>query len=242
LEAKVRERAGTVFSPCSALTADLRGMDRSTPVVQLADIPGQPLHAPQDGEHPTLPKSFGKRLGAVVVCSLLPGHAVGFRKLLMAARKVVDTLPDAVFFFKGGRQEQAAEMAASLDIADHCVFLSPDEHDAFLAALEIADALLLVPPGESRYIHPQVYTLLHAAAPLVAIHDVSCDEVLTEETALRVLPGSESIAEGLLRAIKEPLFSLAVAVEGQRLVASRHTYSSFKHKVRMAYHQLSGKE
>ena len=242
LEAKVLERAGTVFSPCSALTADLHGMDRSAPVVQLADIPVQPLHARRDTGKSTLLESFGKRPGPVVVCSLLPGPAVGFRKLLMAARKVVDALPDAVFFFRGGAREQAEGMAASLDISGHCVFLSPDEHDAFLSALEIADAVLLVPPEESRYIHPQVYTLLHAAAPLVAIHDAACDEVLSEETALRVLPGSEAIAEGLLRAIQEPLFSLAVAAGGQQLVASRHTYSSFKHKVRMAYRQLPGKK
>ncbi len=242
MEAEVLERAVTVFSPCSALTADLHGMDRAAPVVQLADIPAQPLHARRDGDKSTLLESFGKRPGPVVVCSLLPGHAVDFRKLLMAARKVVDALPDAVFFFRGGAHEEAVKMAANLDIADHCIFLSPDDHEVFLSALEIADAVLLVPPGGSRYIHPQVYTLLHAAAPLVAIHDASFDGVLTEETALRVLPGSESIAEGLLRAIQEPLFSLAVSVGGQQLVASRHTYSSFKHKVRMAYHQLPGKK
>lgn len=242
MEAEVLERAGTVFSPCSALTADLHGMDKDASVVQLADIPIQPLHARRDTCKSTLLESFGMRPGPVVVCSLLPGHAVGFRKLLMAARKVIDAVPDAVFFFKGGRHEQAVKMAANLNISDHCVFLSPDEHETFLSALEVADAILLVPSGESRYIHPQVYTLLHAAAPLVAIHDASCDEVLTEETALRVLPGSESIAEGLLRAIQEPLFSLAVATGGQQLVASRHTYSSFKHKVRMAYHQLPGKK
>ncbi len=76
----------------------------------------------------------------------------------------------------------------------------------------------------------------------MTIHDAAYDEVLTEETALRILPGSEAIAEGLLRAIREPLFSLAVVVGGQQLVASHHTYSSFKHKVRMAYRQLSVRE
>lgn len=242
MEAKVLDRADIVFSPCSALTADLHGMDKCAAVVQLEDVPVQPLHAQQDTGKSTLSESLGQRPAAVVVCSLLPGHAVDFRKLLLAARKVVDAMPEAIFFFNGERCEQAVKMAASLDIADHCHFLSPDEHESFLSALEIADAVLWVPSGESRYIDPQVYTLLHAAAPLVTIHDAAYDEVLTEKTSMRILPSSEAIAEGLLRAIKEPLFSLAVAVEGQQLVASNHTYSSFKHKVRMAYHPLSGKE
>jgi hypothetical protein len=151
---------------------------------------------------------------------------------------VIETVPDTAFFFMGDVNMAAQKMAANLDIADHCVFLSPEKPETFLYVLKIADAVLFVPQGNSRYIHSQVYTLLHASAPLVATHDSAYDEVLTEKTSVRVLPGSESIAEGVLRAIQEPLFSLAVAVEGQQLVADRHTYSSFKHKVRMAYHKL----
>ncbi len=247
LEAKVLERATVIFSPCSALTADLRGMDRDAAIMQLEDIPTQPLYARQDTDKPILPKPSGKRPalspskrpGPVVVCCALPGHAVGFRNLLMAARKVVDAVPDATFFFKGAPRGQTEKMATNLDIADHCVFLFSDEPEPFLSALEIADAALLIPCEKSRYIHPQVYTLLRAGAPLVTIHDPAYDEVLTEKTSVCVLPNSESIAEGLLRVIHEPLFSLAVALEGQQLVADRHTYSSFKHKVRMTYHDLA---
>jgi len=246
LEAKVLERADIVFSPCSVLTADLCGVGQAS-VIQLEDIPAQPLYARRDADRSILPGPAGKRPvlspskrpGPVVVCSALPGHAVGFRKLLMAARKVVDAAPDTVFFFKGAPHGQAEKMAANLDIGDHCVFLSPDDPETFLSALGIADVALMVPHGESRYIHPQVYTLLHAGAPLVTFHNAAYDEVLTEKTSVRLLPNSESIAEGLLRVIHEPLFSLAVALEGQQLVAARHTYSSFKHKVRMTYHQLA---
>jgi len=239
LEATVLEKAKCIFSPCSALTADLFSMDKFATVVQLEDVPIQPLYARQEVDNSILLQKFGKRPGAVVVCSILPGNAVGFRNLLMAARKVIEAVPDAVFFFKGVVNAQAQKMATNLDIVDHCIFLSNEEPEIFLSVLGIADAVLLIPQGNSRYLHPQVYTLLHAAAPLVTIHDAAYDEVLTDKTAVRVLPGSESIAEGVLRAIQEPLFSLAVAIEGQQLVADRYTYSSFKHKVRMAYHKLS---
>jgi len=247
LEAKVLERADIIFSPCSALATDLRAVDRDARIMKLEDIPVQPLYAQRSADRSILPWPSGKqpapnpakRSGPVVVCSALPGHAVGFRKLLMAARKVIETVPDATFFFKDAPNGQVEKIAANLDIADHCVFLPPAEPERFLSALEIADAVLMVPHGGSRYIHPQVYTLLHAAAPLVTIHDSAYDEVLTEKTSVCVLPNSESIAGGLLRVIQEPLFSLAIAVEGQQLVAARHTYSSFKHKIRMAYHDLA---
>ncbi len=247
LEGRVLERADTVFSPCSALTADLRGVHRDARIVQLEDIPAQALYARRNTEKSLLlPSLSGKRPapgsskapGPVVVYRVLPGHARGFRELLLAARKVADALPEALFFFRGIPPGQAEKMAANLDIADRCTFLSPDEPELFLSALEIADAILMVPPGGSRYIHPQVHTLLQAGVPLVTIHDSAYDEVLTDKTSVRVLPNSESIAEGLLRVIKEPLFSLAVALEGQQLVTTRHTYSSFKHNVRMVYYGL----
>jgi hypothetical protein len=242
LEAKVLDRAEIIFSSCSALTADLCRLDRNAAVVQLEDVPIQPLYARRDGDKTALLESFGKRPGPVVVCSVLPGDVVGLRNLLVATRKVVDAQPDTTFFFDGVLHEQAEKMAANLDISGHCVCLAPDEPENFLAALGIADAILLVPQRQSRYIHPQVYTLLHAGAPLVTIHEAAYDEVLTEKTSVRVLPSANSIAEGLLRVIQEPLFSLVVASEGQRLVAERYTYSSFKHKIRMAYHTLSKQE
>jgi len=241
MEAKVLERAAIIFASCCALTDDLCGVDQNARVMQLEEIPAQPLYARRNAEPSSFPgPASGSRPGQVVVCSALPGHALGFRELLMAARKVIEAAPDTAFFFRGIPQEKAEKMAANLDISNRCAFLSPDDPNPFLSALQAADAILMVPDGASRYIHPQVYTLLHAAAPLVTIRDAAYDEVLTEKTSVHVLPNSESIAEGLLRVIQEPLFSLAIALEGQQLVADRHTYSSFKHKVRMAYHGLAG--
>ncbi|MEN7974176.1 MAG: glycosyltransferase, partial [Verrucomicrobiota bacterium] len=238
LEAKVLEWADIVFSPCSVLTGDLHGMNRDAPVLQLEDVPVQPFFAQYNAVKSPFSETIDKPRGPVVLCSLLPGHALEISKLLLAVRKVVDVVPDMLFYLKGVPHGQAKKMAANLDISDQCVFLPPNEPEAFLSALEIAEVTLMVPPGNGRYIHPQVYTLLYASAPLMTISNAAYDEVLTEKTSVRVLPNAESIAEGLLRTIREPLFSLAIAMEGQQLVAERHTCSSFKHKIRMAYHDL----
>ncbi len=238
LEAKVLDRAEIVFTHCGALSSDLQAVVRELSVVQIEDIPAQPLYALPDFDSTSLRERFGVRPASIVVCCLLPGGDASLRNMFLAARKVVDAMPDAVFFFRGARREEARKMAASLDISENCAFLSDDEPEKFLSALEAAHAVFMVPPAGGRYIHPQVYTLLQAGAPLVAVQDAAYDEVLTDRTAIRVLPGSDAIAEGILRVVQEPLFSLAIALEGQQLVANNHTYSSFKHKVRMSYLEL----
>jgi len=242
LEATVLKRAGYTFSSCSALTADLTGLYQQAQIIQIEDIPFHPLYGPREANKPALLKPFGMRPTSVVLCCALSDWTSGFRDILMAARKVIDEIPGVAFFFKCSQSGPARKMAASLNIAEHCVFISDNDPETFLSALDISDAVLLVPQEKGRYIHSQVYTLLNAPAPLVAIHDRAYKGVLTEKTAVCVLPGSEAVAEGILRTIQEPLFSLSVGVEGQQLVAKRHTYSSFKHQVRMAYHKLLKQE
>jgi hypothetical protein len=173
---------------------------------------------------------------------VLPGHTLEFRELFMAARKVIEAVPDAHFFFRGIKRDAVAKMALNLDIADRCIFLPADDPETFLTALDRAAAVLMVPPGRCRYVHPQVFTLLQAGAPLVAVEDPVYEGILTEKTSVQVLPNAEAIAEGLLRAIQEPLFQLAVTLEGQQLVADHHAYSSFKHRVRMIYRDLGSRE
>jgi hypothetical protein len=250
-EERVLLRAKTIFSPCPLLTADLLSLDREASVVQLEGVPMQSLHVRQDVDRAALFLSYDVRPGPVVVCSVLPGCTTGLRNLFVALRKVVDASPDTVFFFRGGGGEQAGKMAANLDIAERCIFLPSEDAAAFLSVLDVADAALLIPQRKSRYVHPIVYTLLNAGAPLVTVHEAAYDEVLTEKTSVQVLESADSIAEGILRVIQaegilrviqEPLFSLAVAMEGQQLVADRYTYSSFKHKVRMTYHQVFKQE
>ncbi len=240
-EGRVMANAKTIFSPCSVLTSDLLSMNKSASVVQLEGVPLQSLHARDEVDRAGLFRSYGLRPASVVVCSVLPESTTGLRNLFVALRKVSDASPDTLFFFRGGG-EAAEKMATHLDILEKCQFILPEDTAAFLSVLDIADAVLLVPQGKSRYIHSVVYTLLHAGAPLVAVHQAAYNDVLTEKTSVQVLESSDSIAEGILRVIQEPLFSLAVAMEGQQLVADHYTYSSFKHKVRMAYHQVFKQE
>ena len=89
-EGSILLRADTVFSSCSALTEDLFSLNHKAKVIQLEDIPVQPLYTPPEMDKSVLLNPFGKRPSSVIVCSLIQGNAAGFRAVLMAARKVID--------------------------------------------------------------------------------------------------------------------------------------------------------
>jgi hypothetical protein len=158
--------------------------------------------------------------------------------MLLAARKVIDALPGAGFFFRGLPVGEAAPMARNLDIHERCVFLDRDETEDYYGALSIADAALFVPRPGGRYVDPEVFTALHSPSALVAVQETAYSGVLDGRNSIQVVSTAESIADGILRVFQEPLLALAIAVEGQQLIANHHSFSSFKHKIRMTYHDL----
>jgi len=239
VEKKILTQASILFSPCDALTADLLSVDKELKVSQVEDIPVQSLFPIRSKDQMALLGRISGRTASIVVCSLLPGNRKELRKVLLAARKVIESIPQVSFFFKGAMEQEAQVLAGNLDILDHCVFLSLSETEAFLVALDMANVALLSVPSGGRYIHPEVFTLLHSPAPLVAVQDGAYGKLLNEQNCIQVLSSAESISEGVIRAIREPLFSVGVAMAGRQLIADNHSFSSFKHKIRMAYHELS---
>ncbi len=235
VEKRLLERAGMVLCNCETLADDLAGMAPEAVVAQLEDVPLQPFFGAQPLDFSRLLGLFRQPPTALVVCSVLPGNRPDLRKPLVAARKVIDAVPRACFVFKGASVKAAEALAANLDIRSNCVFIEPGDTETFLSALSHADVALLLPHPQGRYVHPEVFTMLNSPAPLVAVQDHAYRNLLNEGNCIPALPSAESIAECVIRAIQEPLFSLGVASQGQLLIAERHAYSSFKHKLRMAY-------
>lgn len=241
-EIKILLQAERVFIPCSNLGADLKSLCPGVSIEQIEDIPLQSCLSLRTVDRPKLLEKWAEASSPALVCCVLPDQRPELKKVLMAARKVIDSMPGSVFFFKGSLSAEAEALATHLDIHSRSVFLPGNEAEIFLSALEAADAALLVPDSGCRYIHPEVFTLLYAPAPLVVVQEGACDHVLTEQNCIQVLSSSETIAEGLLRAIQEPLFSRSLASEGQRMIAERYSLSSFKHKIRMSYREVAIRE
>lgn len=242
LEKKTLAQSRFILSSCAALSADLRGLLSNAEICQIEDVPIQSLVSGKDIDSAFPDNRLEDSVSSLVVCCVLPGNVKELKKLLMAARKVVEVIPGAAFVFRGALADQCHSMAASLDIQKHCVFLNEGETPEFLAALVRADAVVLLSGRRDRYIHPELFTLLNSSAPLISVEDSAYDELLSEKNSIQVLSSTESIAEGVLRVIQEPLFSVQIATEGLQMIADHYTFSSFKHKVRMVYHEVLNKE
>ncbi len=239
IEKRMIGQAAAIFAGCDALVQDLRGLAPEADVSLVEDVPAQFLATPEDGALRALQGGVvDGPVGLLVVAGVVQPTSAVLRDVLLASRKVVDSNPQALFVFKGLPVRDAAACAANLDIAGRCVFLEESETARYLGLLKAAGVLLFVPPASGRYLDAEAYTLLHASAPLVAVQADAYAKLLTDRNCIPVLQGADAIAEGVRQAVQEPLFSLGISLNGEQLIADRHSYSSFKHKVRMAYHAL----
>lgn len=240
-EKKLLSRAAAVFVPCSALEADLQVVFPSTNLVLVEDVPIQSVFCCKELEQVALLARFEEPTTTVVVCSAGSASHKELRILLMAARKVMDSVPGLSFVFRGVDSKDARQMASNLDIVGRCLFLDENSSGEFVDALQNAVASLFVPSPNMRYCEPTLFSLLSASAPVVAVHEAAYSDLLTEANSTSVLKTTDSIAEGLLRVIREPLLSLGLVTEANQLIADHYSLSSFKHKIRMVYHDVINK-
>lgn len=238
IEKKALKRTDLVLTSCDQLTTDLERLQKDLRIVQLESVPAQALIPRGEMDGNALMSRFVEPVSRIGVCCIRPGNRKDIRKLLMAARKVIDAMPDVGFFFSGLPVGEAESMARNLDIHGQCVFLEGRQTADYFGALEIADTALFVPRPGDRYVDPEVFTVLNSASALVAVQEAAYNGVLDESNSIQVLSTVDSIAEGILRVFQEPLLALGIAVEGQQRIANRHSFSSFKHQIRMTYHDL----
>ena len=239
VEQRMLERASLVFCACDELSTSLKRKFPKLPVAVIEDVPVQSLFCVQEVDREEILAPFSGGASFIGVCSVLPGSNAELRTLLLGIRKVLEKIPGGVFFFKGVNPEKAAAMAANLEIETRCRFLLPEQEKLFLSVLSVADAALFVPVPGRCYMHPEVLSLLNSPALVVAVSESAYSTILSEQNSIQVHFTAQSIAEGLLKVIGEPLLALGMVSEARRMISDRYSFSSFKHKVRMAYHELT---
>ncbi|NNJ70880.1 MAG: glycosyltransferase, partial [Kiritimatiellales bacterium] len=242
LEKKVLVRSSAVFSHSPRLSLDLKERHGRVRTFEFNDVPLQSLVANNTDEPHQLKKYFEVAPSHIVVFRVLSDTRKELGKTMRAVRKIADAVPATAFFIIGQTGPDAENMAASLDVKNRCAFLEQRQTEEFLAALDVADVSVLLPDPDGRYVHEDVYTLLRAAVPLVAVKDAVYDDLLNSGNSIAVLSDAASIADGVVQAIQEPLFSRSLAAQGQQLIADRFSYSSFRHKFRMACNEVFNKK
>ena len=240
-ERQLLRKADAVMVSQALLVSDLKSVYNDVEPVLMEDVPLQSLWPSRESGSAQLNQRLEEPASFLVVCCVDGASHSNLRKLLMAARKVIDTLPGVSVVFRGLSAEAAEPMAVSLDIGKRCCFLGPDEVELYLSALDIASAALFVPDAEKRYVSPELFTLLNSQAPVVHVQDAATDGMLSETNSVPVLLHTDSMAEGLLHVLQEPLFSLGLSTEARQLMADHYSLSSFKHKLRMLYHETLNK-
>ncbi|MDZ8117883.1 glycosyltransferase [Pontiella agarivorans] len=242
IEKKLLARAAAVLVPCPTLEADLKALQHTAAVVRLEDVPAQSLFGcDETPERAAIFSQFTPVASGVVAVSVTALTNSELRMLLLAARKVMDAVPGISFVFRGAGKD-APKMAANLDIDGRCLFLDFSQTGKFLEGLNVASAALWIPSPNRPYCDPSIFTLLRSPAPLVVVQDKAYGGLLTEENSFPVVRTADAIAEGLLRVIREPLFSLRLVTEAQQLIADRYSFSTFKHNIRMIYHERLSKK
>jgi len=238
LEKKVLKRASIVFSSCDEMTSDLKKLTDESRIVQIEDIPSRPLCSAHDIERHKLYGCFNGGASYLIACRVLSSDLSQLRTILLAARKILEQVPNAAFYFKGVDENQAKPIVEKLDIQNRCRFLCPNDAAYFLSVLGVADTTLFVPNSRHKYRHADILTLLNSSSLVVAVRNGAYSSLLNEKNSIQVECTASSMAEGLLRSMQEPLLSFGIVTEAQTMVAKRYSFSSFKHKVRMAYHDL----
>ena len=74
VEKKILAQASVIFSTCDTLTADLLALNKNLKIMQVEDIPAQPLFAARVGDKCLLFEQFSSPPSCVVVCSVVQNN------------------------------------------------------------------------------------------------------------------------------------------------------------------------
>ena len=235
VEKRILAQSSLIISSNGRLSTDLSKHSRSKQVVQIEDAPSQALF-PVGAEAFDVDADGTKPF--IVFCRIFLQNRNGLKKVVLAARKVVEKVPHAIFYFAGAGADEVCPMAGSLDIDGQCRFLDLEDTEGYFSMLSLADVVLFVPRPHARYPLPEVMSFLQSSALLVAVHEKAYSHLLSDENCVLVNNTPGALADGILSRIRDPLRADELSESARKLVADHYSFSSFKHKVRMAYHSL----
>lgn len=242
-ERSAMRHADFVLTVCSLLSDEVRRRAPSARVVQIEDAPLQPGFQEDAEGAERLRRELGIGRSPVV---LYTGHFENYQgvDLLLRAMAVVRKRKRHVCcVLVGGAPEHVGRMqetVRSLDLDAHCVFTGQRPMEEMPAFMTMA-SVLVSPRMKGMNTALKIYTYMQSGRPIVATRLAPHTQVLDDQCALLVEPTADGIAQGILRALKEPLFGEALGREARARVASRYSLASFKHKVRTAYQGLEQK-
>jgi glycosyltransferase involved in cell wall biosynthesis len=176
----------------------------------------------------------------VVVYEHAGGGSQVLEQVLRVVAKVRTRLPDVrlIVCAESVPTRKVEELVVRLELQQHCVFEPFADEDA-QASLLAGASVLLLPEASGGYIDERIIRFMQSGTPIVATRIRAHKQFLDESRAVLTAVGIDDLAEGVARALREPLFSTALAREAQTYAIAHFTRSGFNCKVRRVYNGLS---
>lgn len=234
-------RATLVLTVCPSLTDWVKRILPSARVAQIEDAPLQSSFQEDREGAESLRKEYRLGNAPVVVYTGNLAPYQGVDLLVRAMAVVRRKRADVRCLIVGGERHEMERMqriAQNLDLGDTVVFCGKHPMERMGAFMTLA-AALVSPRVKGENTALKVYTYMQSGKPIVATRLPTHTQALDDTCAILVSPTPDDLAAGILRALDEPLFAAALGQEAQARVAARYSLASFRHKVRLAYAELS---
>jgi glycosyltransferase involved in cell wall biosynthesis len=239
-EAAAIRASDFVLTVCGSLSDKVREVSPDTRIVQIEDAPLQSSYQSDADGARRLRRELELADRPVIVYTGNLESYQGIDLLLRAMAAACKSDPELCLVIVGGERgqiERLQGLAANLNIAENCRFAGCRPVAEMPAYMTMAD-ILVSPRIKGSNTALKIYTYMQSGKPIVATRLPTHCQVLDEDCAYLVPPQIDDLAQGLLRALREPEQSAKLAVEAQRRVSEKYSLPHFNSRVRQAYSSL----
>jgi glycosyltransferase involved in cell wall biosynthesis len=241
LERFVIRRSRVVIVICQQLEETVRAIDGNVPTVLIENAPGSG-DPPVDGSGAAVRQSLSIAGDAPVVLYTGTFEAYqGLDLLFDAARIVTVRRPDVRFVLAGGRPEQIEQAKSAVraaGIAGHVIFAGQRPAEEIPAYLDAAD-VLVSPRSNGTNTPLKIYQYLRSGRPIVATRLLTHTQVLNDEVSVLTPATPEGFADGILRAIADPVEGRRIGEQAKQLADTKYSYDAYLDRTRQACEYLT---
>jgi glycosyltransferase involved in cell wall biosynthesis len=242
LERFVIRRSKVVVVICPHLAEVVHGIEPGIPAVLIENAPGSG-ETPVAGSGARVRQELALPADAPVVLYTGTFEAYqGLDLLFAAARRVLDTYPEARFILAGGRADQIASARAEADrlgIAKAVTFAGQRPAEEIPLFLDAAD--VLVSPRSTGTNTPlKIYQYLRSGRPIVATRLLTHTQVLNDEVAILTAATAEGFAAGIIAALTDRDRARAVGDRARELADTKYSYEAYLTRTRQAFAHVTG--
>lgn len=206
------------------------------------------LHTGRNPSDPNFAKEVRKSLGLngklpVVYTGSFESYQ-GLELLIDSAQIVCQSDPKAVFILVGGKPDQIEQHRAKVienNLQGSVYFMGivpPEEAIAYLTIAEV----LVSPRADGTSVPLKIYSYLHSGKPIVATRFGVHTQVLSDEIAYLSGPTKESLAEGILKLLRNPDLRLRLGQRAKQFAKDKYNFTDYVTKIDNIYRELDSSD